>query len=318
MSLLRRTVLVRVAIAIATLFVVSLLLFFGTEALPGDAATVRLGKDATPELLKQTRENLGLNRPVFDRYGSWLSGFVQGDLGYSFASGGEVWALLQPRLENTAALAIATTIFLLPLSFLFGALSAILRDRFFDQATSSVTLVLMALPEFVVGVFLALAFGVWLSVLPAVSLIDPGSSILSQLSLLVLPVIALLAAALAQMIRMVRAAILDVLHSDCVEMARLKGVPEWRVIFSHAFPNAMAATVQITAFNIAYLIGGVIVVEVVFQFAGIGEGMVYAVSSRDLPTVLAIGMFITGSYIVINLIADLIVISLNPRLREAS
>ena len=175
----------------------------------------------------------------------------------------------------------------------------------------------MAVPEFVVGVILALAFGVWWPVLPAVSIIDPSQTILSQLSLLVLPVVALLAAAIAQMIRMVRAAILDVLHSDCVEMARLKGVPESRVIFSHALPNAAAATVQIAAFNIAYLIGGVIIVEAVFQYAGIGEGMIYAVSGRDLPMVLAIGMFITGSYIVINLVADLIVILLNPRLREA-
>jgi len=314
---LLRAICVRIGVAIATLFAVSSLLFFGTEVLPGDAATALLGRDATPELLALTRHRVGLDRPVLERYGDWLTGVVTGDFGVSLASGFPVWDFVGPRLVNTLALAALTLLVLIPVSFLFGALSAVLRDRYFDHVTSTVTLVLMAVPEFVVGTFLAIGLGVWTSLLPPVSIIDPEQSIFSQLSLLMLPMLTLLAAAFAQMIRMVRSALIDVLHSDCVEMARFKGVPEWRVVAVHALPNTLAATVQIVAFNAAYLIGGVVIVETVFQYAGIGEGIVLSVGSRDAPTVLALGLVITGAYVLINLVADLIVIALNPRLREA-
>lgn len=317
MSVLLRAILARVAIAGGTLLVVSALLFFATEALPGDAATAVLGKDATPELLAQTRTELGLDEPVVSRYGEWLAGFVRGDLGTSLVSRSDIWEFIEPRLVNTAALALLATVVLLPLSFVLGILSAVARDRFFDHATSLVTLVLMALPEFVIGTILAIAFGVWLGLVPPVSLVDPSRSVFEQLSLLVLPVIALVAVAIAQMIRMVRVAVLDVLHSDSVAMARLKGVPERRVIVYHALPNSIAATVQIAAFNIAYLIGGVVIIEAVFQYAGIGQAFVQAVTGRDIPMVLAIGMIVTTAYIIINLIADIIVMMLNPRLREA-
>jgi len=226
-----------------------------------------------------------------------------------------VWSIVGPRLANTLVLALVTMIVLVPVSFALGAGSAVLRDRFADHVTSTLSLFLMAIPEFVIGTILAIVLGVWISLLPPVSIINPEESIWSQSTMLVLPMLTLLAAALGQMIRMVRAAVLDVLHSDSVEMARLKGVPESRVIIVHALPNSLAATVQIIAFNAAYLIGGVVIVEAVFQYPGIGEGVVLSVSSRDLPTVLALGLMITGAYIVINLLADLIVIALNPRLR---
>jgi peptide/nickel transport system permease protein len=228
-----------------------------------------------------------------------------------------VWALIRPLIVNTIILAIATILLLVPLAVLFGALSAILRDRFFDQATAMTTLALISLPEFVVGNLLVLGLAVWLPLLPAVSILDPARPTFLQPSLLVLPVLTLLAAAVAQTIRMVRATLIDVLHSDFVELARLKGVRERNVILRHALPNALAPTIQVIVLNIAWLLGGVVIVEAVFQYPGIGAAMVRAVANRDLPSVQAIGMFITGSFVILNMLADLIVIVLNPRLRSS-
>jgi peptide/nickel transport system permease protein len=312
-----RQVLLRVGLGVATLGIVSALLFFGTDALPGDTATALLGRNATPASLDATRERLGLYEPAVERYWDWVSGFARGELGISPISGQPVWTLVRPLLENTVVLALATIVFLIPLSILLGALSAIFQDRLFDHATGITTLALISIPEFVVGSLLVLALAIWIPLLPAVSLFDPSRSTFSQLSFLVLPVLTLLAAAVAQTIRMVRATLLEVLHSDFVELARLKGVPEPRVILLHALPNAMAPVVQVVVLNIAWLLGGVVIVEAVFQYPGIGAAMVRAVANRDLPQVQAIGMIITGSFIVLNLLADLIVIVLNPRVRAA-
>ena len=284
--------------------------------MPGDTATAILGQRATPETLAALRERLGLNEPVWSRYVDWITGFARGDLGISPISNAPVWELIRPLIANTVVLAIATIVLLVPLAVLFGALSAILRDRFFDQATAAATLALISVPEFVVGNLLVLAFAVGLPLLPAVSILDPARSAFLQPSLLVLPVLTLLAAAVAQTIRMVRATLIDVLHSDFVEMARMKGVKERNVILRHALPNALAPTIQVIVLNVAWLLGGVVIVEAVFQYPGIGAAMVRSVANRDLPSVQAIGMFITGSFVILNLVADLIVIVLNPRLRS--
>jgi len=305
-----------VAIGVATLLAVSAIVFLGTEALPGDAAQAVLGQTATPALLKQYRHDWGLDRPVLNRYGDWLWGFVRGDLGSSLPSGDPVSKIISDKARNTVGLAIATLIVLVPLSIGLGILSAVRRDGLLDQIVASTTLTLIATPEFVVGTLLAVVVAVWLGWLPPVSLVDATKPITSQLNLLVLPVLALLAAAVAQTIRMVRATMIDVLESDYVQMARLKGVPPWSVMLRHALPNAFGPTIQILAFNVGWLIGGVVVVETVFQYPGLGLAFRNAVTARDLPTVEAIAMLVTGVYIVVNLLADIGVILLNPRLRR--
>jgi peptide/nickel transport system permease protein len=314
---LRKRILIRIVIGVATLFAISTIVFLGVEALPGDAATAVLGQTATPELLAQYREDFGLNEPLLSRYGEWLGGLFQGDLGRSLPSGDPVWSLLHDKVRNTLALAVVTLAVLVPLSVLLGILSAVWRDRPFDHTVATSTLALIATPEFVVGTLLAVGFAVWLDLLPPVSLVDAEQGLAGQWKAFILPALTLLAAAVAQTIRMVRASMIDVLRSDYVQMAQLKGVPQRRVLFRHALPNAVAPTITIIAFNIGWLLGGVVVVEAVFQFPGIGLAFANAVSTRDLPTVQAIALLITGCYVVVNLLADIAVILLNPRLRRA-
>jgi peptide/nickel transport system permease protein len=313
-----RQVLIRVGLGLLTLWAVSALLFFAMDALPGDTATSILGPQADPESIRLLREELELDRPVVVRYLDWLRGFARGDLGVSGVSGRSVEETLGPRIEHTAVLSLATIVALIPLSILFGAFSAILRDRFFDHATATTTLLLISLPEFVVGNLLVLGLAIKLSIFPAVSLFDPQKALLAQPMLLVLPALTLLAASVAQTIRMIRATLLDVLESEFVQLARLKGVPERWVILRHALPNALAPVIQVIVLNIAWLLGGVVIVEVVFQYPGIGAEMAHAISNQDLPTLQAIGMMICASFIILNMLADLVVIISNPRLRRAA
>ena len=313
---MRRRILIRIGVGIVTLWAVSAVVFLGTEALPGDAATAAVGRDATPERIAGLREEFGLNEPLLQRYGEWLWGLAHGDLGRSLPSGEAVSSLVSDNVRNTIVLTVATMLFLIPLSLLLGVLSAVKRDKALDQGLGAGTLALIATPEFVVGIFAVATFAVWLGLLPAVSFIDPGRSIFSQLSSLVLPVATLLAASLAMAIRMVRACMIDALQSEYVDIARLKGVPEYRVVFAHALPNALGPAIQVFALSIAWLLGGIVVVETVFQYPGLGLELASAVSRRDFGMVEALAMLITGAYILINLIADITVILLNPRLRR--
>ena len=251
------------------------------------------------------------------RYERWLVGFAHGDLGHSLPSGERVTRVIGDKVRDTAFLALATIAILVPLGVTLGVLTAVRRDRLFDHAVSGVTLALISTPEFVVGTFLAVVLAVWVRWLPPVSLIDSTRSVFAQLNYLALPVLTLLAASVAQMIRMVRASMIDVLGSDYVEMARLKGLPERRVLLRHALPNALAPTIQVVAINIAWLVGGIVVVEYVFQYPGLGSTFAQAVSARDLPTVEAITAIFAALYICVNLLADIAVILINPRLRRA-
>jgi peptide/nickel transport system permease protein len=307
----------RLLIGLATAWAAATLVFFGVEALPGDAAQAALGQDARPVLLAEVRKEFGLNRPVLVRYRDWLSGFLRGDLGKSLPSGRPVTSVIGDKLRNTAWLAAVTIAILIPLGVGLGVATAVRRDRFLDHAVSGSTLALISTPEFVVGTLLAVLLAVWLQWLPPVSLIDPAKSIVGQPRELVLPVLTLLAASIAQTIRMVRASMIDVLQSDYVEIARLKGVPERRVLFRHALPNAFGPMIQVIAINIAWLTGGIVVVESVFQFPGLGSTLVQAVAARDLATVEAITVLFAAIYITVNLIADVAVILFNPRLRRA-
>jgi peptide/nickel transport system permease protein len=326
-----RLLLIRLAGAVATLLAVSAIVFGATEVLPGDVAAAVLGREATPESLSLLRKNLHLEDPAYDRYGRWLWHMVQGDPGISLAAssfiltngnessikGVPVTTVIGHRLKNTAILTLVTTLLMIPLSVLFGVWSAIRRDRLADRTIATVTLVLISFPEFVTATLLVLLFSLIWPVLPAVSLIDPARSVFSQVSVLVLPVLALLAAILAQTTRMVRASMLQVLQSEYVQAARLKGIPERRVLRRYVVPNALGPTIQVFAVNVAWLVGGIIIVETVFQFPGLGAGLVDAVSKRDIPTVQAISLLIAVAYITINLVADVVTVLLNPKLRTS-
>lgn len=313
-----RALVVRLLVGVVTIWAACTLVFFGVESLPGDAAQAALGPHAPASLLRTMRHDFGLDRPIMHRYREWLLGFVRGDLGHSLPSGEKVTNVIGDKVRDTAFLALATIAILVPLGVLFGILTAVRRDRLLDHTVSGVTLALISTPEFVVGTLLAVVLAVWVRWLPPVSLIDSTRSIFGQTKLVVLPVLTLLAASVAQMIRMVRASMIDVLGSEYVEMARLKGVPERGVLLRHALPNALAPTIQVIAINIAWLVGGIVVVEYVFQYPGLGSTFAQAVSARDLPTVEAITAIFATLYIVVNLLADVAVIFVNPRLRRTA
>jgi peptide/nickel transport system permease protein len=308
----------RILLGILTLFFVSIIVFAATQALPGDAARAILGRTATPDSLKALREQLHLNEPVLQQYWHWLKGFLTGDPGNSLAAQQPVTEVLGTRLKNSVALVALAAIISTPLSIALGAYSAARRDRAFDHTAGVVTLALAAVPEFVIGIGLVVLLGTTVfTVLPAVSLIPPGESPWSHPKELVLPVLTLVIAVFTYTTRIMRASMVEVLESDYVEMARLKGLPERRVVWRHAVPNAIVPTIQVTALNFAYLAGGIVVVEVVFGYAGIGSALVDGVHNRDIPIVQALAMLIAAVYVVLNVIADVLVILVSPRLRTS-
>lgn len=310
-----RMVTTRALLAVGTLFVVSAVVFFGTQLLPGNPALAALGGHAQPQAVRALERQFNLDRPPLQRYGDWLSGFVRGNLGESIPSGEPVWGLISDEVGNTATLTVGALIVLIPFAFALGIASAVKKDRLLDHGIAIPSLIVGAMPEFVIGTFLVVIVAVWLGLLPPVSLVTPGRSIISQANLFVLPVLTLVGTTLAQVTRMVRAVTLEVLESDYVAMARLKGLSEARVLLHHVLPNALGPTIQTIALNAAWLVGGVVVTETVFQLPGIGLALVYAVETRDIPTVEAIAMIVTAAYLGINLLADITVIVLNPRLR---
>jgi len=304
----------RLLVGVGLILVVSTLVFVSTQAL-GDPARAILGRFATPEALAQLRLELGLDKPILRQYTDWLGGFLQGDLGNSLASGQPVSSVLGPVLMNTLALTLAALIVIIPLALVLGIWSGVRAGSKVDNAVSSTSLAAIALPEFVVGTLLALLVGVKLDLVPPVSLIPPGESPLRHPDMLVLPVATLTLAGLAYLVRMVRVGVLEVMESEYVQMARLNGVSERRVIWHHALRNALGTTVQVVAATVGWLLAGVAIVEVVFAYPGFGRTTVQAVSQRDIPVVQAAVLFVAVVYIVINIVADLTVILLNPKLR---
>jgi peptide/nickel transport system permease protein len=312
-------VLRRLLLGLLTLFFVSIVIFAATQALPGDPARAILGRNATPEALKALRGQLHLGKPVVQQYLQWLGGLTHGDLGNSLAARGEpVTQLIGTRVKNSALLMLLAALVSIPFSIAMGAIAARRRDSVFDHATSVLMLLLAALPEFVVAIALVVLFGTTVfQVLPAVSLIPPGDSPLSHLSALVLPVTALVLAVSPYIVRIMRASMVEVLESDFVEMARLKGMPERRVVWRHAVPNAVAPAIQVIALNLAYLAGGIVVVEFVFGYPGVGAGFVDAVANRDVPVVQALAILIAAVYVLLNVCADVATILVSPRLRTS-
>jgi peptide/nickel transport system permease protein len=305
----------RVALGIGTLIIVSIVVFALTNLL-GDPVTRILGREALPSTVAAKRAELGLDRPVFEQYGSWLKGMLTGDPGTSYSNGAPVMDIVGDRIKNSLFLMALSAAISIPLSLFLGAYSALRRDKTFDRIMSNQLLVFAAMPEFVVGALLTvlLATNVW-TVLPAVSRIRPGETPWSDLDGMVLPVLTLALAVTPHVGRTMRASMIEVLESDYVEMARLKGMPERRVLWHHAFPNAVGPTLQVIALNIAYLAGGVVIVESLFNFRGIGIALVDAIPEANAPVVQFIAMFIAGIYVICNLIADVATILVTPRLR---
>lgn len=308
----------RMAITVVLLFLVSVLIFAATEVLPGNAAAQILGHSgASVAQRAELSRQLGLDRPLFQQYGSWIGGIVHGDLGVSLASHQPVTSFISARLGNSIVLALAAVLVMIPVSVLLGTIAGIRRGRGVDHAISGISLGLIALPEFVSGSILAVVFGVSLALFPPTSIIPSGSSPLSDPKLLVLPVLTLCIAGSAYIIRMLRAGVAEAMASDYVQAARLNGIPEPRVITWHALRNSLGPTVQVVALTVQWLVGGIVVVETVFSYPGIGQGLVQAVTGRDIPTVQSLTLLIAAFYLVVNLVADIVVILLVPRLRTA-
>ena len=306
----------RILLGLLVLALVSVVVFAATQALPGDPARAILGRSATPTSLKALRDQLGLDQPVLQQYWDWVTGLLHGDFGTSLAAQIPVSDLLGERLVNSAFLVFTAGIISIPLSILIGAYAALRRDRLFDTTSSIVTLLFAAVPEFVVGVALVVLFATtvfeWL---PAVSLIPPQDKPWQHPKELILPTLTLVIAVTPYVARIMRASMIEVLESEYVEMARLKGVPERLVIRRHALPNALGPSFQVIALNLAYLAGGVIVVEFVFNYAGIGGALRDAVFQRDLPVVQTLAMLIATLYVILNQLADIATILVTPRLR---
>jgi peptide/nickel transport system permease protein len=315
---LLKLILIRVGLGILTLWLVSVVVFAATQALPGDPARAILGKEsANVEMYQALRKQLHLDRPLYKQYLSWLGGVAQGNFGSSLAQQGTpVTTLIKGRIVNTAVLVLLAALISIPLSILIGALSAVWRDSKLDASVNLGNLMLAALPEFVIGIALVLLFAISVfKVLPAVSGVDPTRSVFSQLKLFILPAITLSLAVVPYVSRMLRASTIEVLESDYVMMARLKGLPGSTVLWRHALPNAIVPTLQVIALNLAWLAGGIVTVEYVFDFPGIGAGLVDAVANRDMPVVQALCLLIAAVYVGLNLLADIATILISPRLR---
>jgi len=306
----------RILLSLLTLLLVSIIIFAIIEVLPGDVATRILGRDATPEAIATLREKLNLNDPAIVRYFNWLGGMVQGDFGKALTSSRPINEILAPRLYNTLLLSIYAFIIYIPLSLIPALIQAARRDREVDHAISVVNLVFLSIPDFLLGTLLLVAFSVALPWLPAVSRVDGDSSALQYLRAMTLPAITLAIAMAIAAVRMLRDNLIEVLDSEYVRMAELKGLPPRAVILRHALPNALIPTLNVTAINLGYLIGGVVIVEKVFSYPGFGSLLVDALQYRDIPLIEATVLIAAAVYVAANLLADLGAILLNPRLRN--
>jgi len=306
----------RIVLGVLTVFVVSILIFIGTTILPGDVATAVLGRSATPDAVEAIRRSLGLNDPAPVRYFRWLGAFVTGDMGASLASRRPVGPDLWIRLKNTFFLAGMAALVAVPLALVLGIATAMRRNSWFDRLANITSLAAISVPEFFVGYLLILLVSVQLGWLPSLAIVSPGMGPFERLQTIALPALTLILAVLAYMMRMTRTAVLDVMSHPYVEMAVLKGVPPRRLVLKHALPNALAPIIQVVAFNLAYLVVGVVLVEVVFVYPGVGQYLVDAVAKRDIPVVQACGLVFGLTYVGLNVIADILVILVNPRLRH--
>jgi peptide/nickel transport system permease protein len=308
----------RILLGLVILLLVSVVVFAATQSLPGNAARAVLGRDATPARVAALTKQLHLDESAPAQYWHWLSGIVQGHFGTSAASETPVSKLIGGRLANSALLVLVSALVAIPLSIGLGVWMAVRRDKLADHVLSMTTLALAALPEFVIGIALALLFATTVfRIFPGVSIIPPGKHAWDVPKVVVLPAATLVLAVTPYISRIMRGSMVEVLHSDYVTMARLKGLSNRTVIWRHAVPNAIVPAIQVSALQLAYLAGGVVLVEYVFTFPGIGSQLVDSVNNRDIPTVQALVIIIAAVYVVVNLVADLLTIVVTPRLRTA-
>lgn len=306
----------RLGIALITLIIVSFAVFFATELLPGDVAEVLLGQAATPEAVAGLRTAMGLDEPAFSRFLSWMGGMATGDLGMSYVNRMPVADLLSGRLANSLRLAGIVTLICVPVSLILGISAAMWRGSWLDRLVSMATIAVISVPEFMVATLAVLIFAVWLGWLPALSYGVNVDSIGGMLRAYAMPVISLSFVVSAQMIRMTRAAVIETINTPYVEMALLKGASRPRMVIRHALPNALGPIANAVALSLSYLVGGVIIVETIFNYPGVAKLMVDAVATRDLPLIQSCAMIFCLSYLILITLADLIAILSNPRLRR--
>ena len=306
----------RLALSFLLLVAASALIFAGTSILPGDVAQQILGQSATPEALENLRRELGLNEPALTRYFSWLGGILQGDLGTALTNGRDIAESLGERLSNTLFLACWAAVISVPLAICLGLLAVRYKDRWPDKLISGVTLTTISIPEFMIGYVLIYWISIQMGWFSSVAIVNDSMTLGQKLNAIAIPVMVLTLVVLAHMMRMTRAAILNVMQSAYIETAELKGMPMLKIIRKHAFPNAIAPIVNVVMINLAYLVVGVVVVEVVFAYPGMGQYLVDHVAKRDIPVVQACGLIFAAVYIGLNLIADIVSILANPRLRH--
>lgn len=309
-------VLKRLGLGVLTLVVISILIFVGVEALPGDLAEAVLGQNALPETVAAFRKELKLDLAPHIRYVSWLGDFLKGDFGNSLASGRPIIDLIGWRFANTIFLAASAAAIAVPISIILGILAALYRNTLFDRIISISTLSAISFPEFFIAYILIFLLSVQVVVFPSISNINDQMNFWEKIYAIALPCITLTMVVTAHMMRQTRAAIINILSSPFIEMAHLKGLKRLRIIVLHAFPNALSPVINVVALNLAYLIVGVVIIEVVFVYPGLGQLLVDSVSKRDIPVVQASGLIFAATYVVLNLAADVFSIISNPRLRN--
>ena len=308
-------VLGRVIVALITLLIVSFTVFAATEMLPGDVAQILLGQAATPEAVAGLRAAMHLNDPAILRFVRWLAGLATGNLGISYANNMPIADLIGARLGNSLKLAAATTLFSVPIALTLGITAAMLRGSLYDRIVTVISIGVISVPEFMVATSAVLIFAVYLKWLPALSFANEVHSLTDILRVYAMPVITLTFVVSAQMIRMTRAAVIETLNTPYVEMALLKGASRPRIVFRHALPNALGPIVNAVALSLSYLLGGVIIVETIFNYPGIAKLMLDAVATRDLPLIQSCAMIFCLGYLLLITIADIVAILSNPRLR---
>jgi peptide/nickel transport system permease protein len=311
-----RLVASRIAVGLLSLLAVSVVVFAITSVLPGDAAQERLGQDATPEALAALRTEMGLDRSAPLRYADWLGGVLTGKLGTSPVTGGSVGDMIASRLPASLLLAALTAAFAVPIALALGILCALWRGSKFDRITSMTSVAVVSLPEFLMATLAVLVFAVQLKWLPALSYTIDNSSFTDLARSLAMPVVSLGSVIIAQMLRMTRAALIDQLSAPYIEMVRLKGASPARTVLAHALPNAVGPIANAIALSLSYLLGGVIIIEVIFNYPGIAKLMVDAVTQRDMPLVQACAMIFCAAYLILVTMADVCGIVANPRLRH--
>jgi len=310
-----RLIIRRLALGLLTLVLVSGIVFVAVEALPGDACTAYLGRMAQGKRLENCRRDFGLERPALTRYVEWTAAAVQGDLGISLKRNKPISDIIGPRLRNTLVLGLAATMIGVPIAVFLGIIAGLWRDRPVDLWVSTTAILAMTIPEFVSATMLILIFSIWLGWLPGIVTTPPNAPLFEFLSDIILPIVTLALVMTAHILRMVRTSVIDVMASDYIQMARLKGVPYWRMVFRHVLPNALLPTINLVALTIAWLLGGVVVIEVVFNYPGLGRLTINAIADRDLAMVQAIALILATIYVGLNLFADLLTLVVNPRLR---